>query len=163
MTSNHAIALTLRPVAPEDDAFLFDVYAGTRLEELAQVPWDDAQKKAFLTFQFKAQHQHYQSEFANAAFHVILDEGTPVGRLYVDRRADEIRILDIALLPRHRGRGIGSALLGDLLAEAAGTPVRIFVENDQGRARSFFERLGFEQAEDHGFSVLMAWRPGQDE
>ncbi len=108
MTSNHAIAVTLRPITPADEAFLFKVYAGTRREELAQAPWDEAQKRAFLTFQFNAQHQHYQSEFANAAFHVILDDDTPLGRLYVDRRADEIRILDIALLPEHRGRGIGS-------------------------------------------------------
>ncbi len=164
MTSNHAIAVTLRPVTPEDDAFLFEVYAGTRREELAQAPWDEAQKRAFLTFQFNAQNQHYQSEFANAAFHVILDDDTPVGRLYVDRRADEIRILDIALLPEHRGRGIGSVLLGALLAEAeaAGTPVRIFVESYPSRAQRLFEHLGFEQAEDHGVSVLMAWRPGGD-
>ncbi len=164
MTTNHAIAVTLRPSTPEDDAFLFEVYAGTRREELAQTPWDEAQKKTFLTFQFKAQHQHYQSEFADADFHVILDDDAPVGRLYVDRRADEIRILDIALLPEHRGRGIGGTLLDALLAEAEaqGTPVRIFVENHPPRARRFFERLGLEEAEDHGVSVLMAWRPGAD-
>ncbi len=156
------MAVTLRPATPEDEAFLFEVYAGTRREELAQTPWDEAQKKAFLTFQFNAQHQHYRSEFATADFHVILDDDTPVGRLYVDRRADEIRILDIALLPEHRGRGIGSALLGALLAEAeaAGMPVRIFVE--QPRAQRLFERLGFEQAEDRGVAVLMAWRPDAD-
>ena len=80
---------------------------------------------------------------------------------YVDRRADEIRILDIALLPEHRGRGIGNALLDALLAEAetAGKPVSIFVESHPLRARRFFERLGFEEAEDQGVSVLMEWRP----
>ena len=162
MTSNRALAVTLRPVTPEDEAFLFEVYAAGRQEELAQVPWDDAQKKAFLTFQFNAQHQHYQSEFADANFHVILDDSAPVGRLYVDRRADEIRILDIALLPEHRGRGIGGALLGALLAEAeaAGKPVRIFVESHLSRTQRLLERLGFEQVEDRGVSVLMEWRPG---
>ncbi len=125
------------------------------------MPWDEAQKQAFLTFQFNAQHHHYQDTFATADFHVILDEGAPVGRLYVDRRADEIRILDIALLPEHRSRGIGSALLDALLAEAetAGKPVSIFVESHPPRARRFFERLGFEEAEDQGVSVLMEWRP----
>jgi len=151
--------LTLRPITPEDEAFLFEVYAGTRREELAQVPWDEAQKQAFLTFQFNAQHQHYRDTFAAADFHVILDEGVPVGRLYVDRRADEIRILDIALLPEHRGRGMGSALLDALLAEAAGKPVSIFIERHLPRTRRFFERLGFEEAEDQGVSVLMEWRP----
>ena len=162
MTRNRAGAITLRPITPEDEGFLFEVYASVRREELAQVPWDEAQQHAFLTFQFNAQHQHYQREFADAAFDVVLDDGVPVGRLYVDRRADEIRILDIALLLEHRGRGIGNALLGPLLAEAeaAGKPVRIFVESHLPRARRFFERLGFEEAENHGVSVLMAWPPG---
>lgn len=161
MTSNYARAVTLRPITPEDEAFLFEVYAGTRREELGPLPWDEAQKQAFLTFQFNAQHQHYRDTFAAADFHVILDDGAPVGRLYVDRRADEIRILDITLLPGRQGRGIGKALLGALLAEAeaAGKPVRIFVESHLPHARRFFERLGFEETEDHGVSVLMTWRP----
>lgn len=155
------MAVTLRPITPEDEPFLFEVYAGARLEELAQVPWDDAQKEAFLTFQFNAQHQHYQTEFANADFSVILDAGAPVGRLYVDRRVDEIRILDIALLSAHQGRGIGRDLIRDMLAEAAaaGKPVRIYVENYQRRAQALFTSLGFEQTQDHGVSVLMQWQP----
>ena len=164
MMNSRAIAVTLRPISPADEAFLFRVYAAARMEELAQVPWDQAQKEAFLTFQFNAQHQHYQNEFTDADFNLVLDDGAPVGRLYVDRRADEIRILDIALLPERRGRGIGNALLGPLLAEAevAGKPVRIFVESHLPRARRFFERLGFEEDEDHGVSVLMMWRPDND-
>lgn len=156
------MAVTLRPITPEDEAFLFEVYAGARMEELAQVPWDEAQKKAFLAFQFNAQHQHYRDQFPDATFDVILAAGVPVGRLYVDRRADEIRILDIALLPEHKGRGIGHALLKDLLAEAeaAGQPVRLYIETYQQRAQALLQRLGFVPMEDHGISVLMEWRPG---
>ncbi len=156
------MAVTLRPIAPKDEAFLFEVYAGARLAELDQVPWDDAQKRAFLSFQFNAQHQHYQRQFADADYSVILDEGTPVGRFYVHRRADEIRILDLALLPEHRRRGIGSALLKDLLAtaEAAGKPVRLYVESYQQGALRLLEHLGFAPTRDHGISVLMEWRPG---
>lgn len=156
------MAVTLRPITLQDEPFLFEVYAAARMEELAQAPWDDAQKQTFLSFQFNAQHQHYQTEFANAAYSLILDAGTPVGRLYVDRRADEIRILDIALLPAHQGRGIGRVLLEELLAEAAAAakPVRIYVESYQQRARALFESLGFEAVEDHGVSVLMHWQAG---
>ena len=164
MTSNYAMALTLRPITPADEAFLYKVYAAGRLEELAQVPWDEAQKEAFLTFQFNAQHQHYQSEFADADFQLVLVDDAPVGRLYVDRRADEIRILDITVLPEHRGRGIGSALLGPLLAEAeaAGQPLTIYIDSQQTLSLRIFEHLGFEETEDHGVSVLMTWRPGDD-
>jgi len=155
------MAVALRPITPEDESFLFEVYVGARMDELAQVPWDDAQKKAFLTFQFNAQHQYYQSEFADADFSLILDAGAPIGRLYVDRRADEIRILDIALLPAHQGRGLGRALLKDLLAEAAaaGKPVGIYVESYQHRAHALLKSLGFETKEDHSVSVLMQWQP----
>ncbi len=157
------MVVTLRPITPQDAPFLFEVYAAARRDELAQVPWDEAQKRAFLDFQFEAQHRHYQAEFPDAAFDVILEAGTPVGRLYVDRRADEIRILDIALLPDHQGRGLGSALLRDLLAEAdaAGKPVRIYVESYRQGALRLLEGLGFAPTQDHGVSVLMQWRPGE--
>ncbi len=155
------MAVTLRPITPVDEPFLFEVYAASRLPELAQVPWDDAQKQGFLRFQFDAQHRHYQEEFAGADLSVILRGGTPRGRLYVDRRADEIRILDLAVLPAHRRRGIATGLLTDLLREAgaAGLPVRIYVEHYQQDARRLFDRLGFAPEEDHGISVLMAWQP----
>ena len=160
MTRNDA-SWTLRAVTPADDAVLFEIYASARRDELAQVPWDDAQKRAFLTFQFDAQHRHYRQAFADADFCLVLCDGQPAGRLYVDRRADEIRILDVALLPAFQGRGLGRAVLADLLQEArtAGKPVRLYVEAYQHRARSLLASLGFEVVEQHGLSALMAWTP----
>lgn len=158
------MAVTLRPVTPDDEAFLLEVYAGTRREELAQTPWDEAQKQAFLSFQFNAQHQHYRDHFADADYSIILDDHVPVGRFYVDRRPDEVRILDVAVLPEHRARGIGSLLLKTLLAEAeaAGKPVRLYVDAHQQRSRAIFRHLGFEVKEEHGVSVLMEWQPATD-
>src|SRR5947207_14155770 len=104
--------LELRPVSwPEDEPFLQQLYASTRAEELAQVPWTDEQKAAFCRMQFAAQRQHYQEHYAGASFDVIELEGQPIGRLYVARWASEIRIVDIGLLPEYRGRGIGSEVL----------------------------------------------------
>ncbi|MFQ5572071.1 MAG: GNAT family N-acetyltransferase [Rhodothermales bacterium] len=154
------MAVSLCPITPEDEAFLFEVYARNRMPELARVPWTDDQKHAFLTFQFQAQHQYYREEYAGAAFHLIVRGDTPLGRLYVDRRDDEIRILDVTLLPAYRGQGIGSRLIRALLdeAEQAGKPVRIYVETYQPSVH-LFERLGFAKIEDHGVSYLMEWRP----
>ena len=156
------MAVTLRPICREDEPFLLEVYAGARRDELARVPWDETQKRAFLTFQFTAQHQHYQDHFAEAEYCVVLDGGLPVGRLYVDRRVDEIRILDVAVLPEYQGQGIGRTLIQTLLreAEAAGKPVRLYVENFQQRSQAVFRQLGFEPKEDHGLSLLMEWQPG---
>ena len=77
--------VTLRPIAPADEQFLYQVYASTRQEELAQVPWSDAQKEAFLRMQFAAQHLHYQQHYADAAFSILELQGEPIGRLYVAR------------------------------------------------------------------------------
>ena len=159
-TNTDANGVSLRPVRAEDEEFLRAVYAGTRAEELALVPWDAAQHAAFIRFQFAAQQRFYKSEFPDAEHHVILNNGEPVGRLYVDRRAQELRILDIALMPEHRGLGIGTPLITALMAEAAGSarPLTIYVDRD-GRAQRLFARLGFSAREDNGILVLMEWRP----
>ncbi len=96
----------MRPIRGRDQAFLYQVYAGTRTEELAPLPWDEAEKAAFLRMQFDAQHKYYGEQFPDARFDVVLDRGRRIGRLYVDRRAEEIRVIDIALLPECRGKGI---------------------------------------------------------
>lgn len=152
--------IRLRPAGDDDLPFLCRVYASTRWEELAGVPWTDEQKEAFLRFQFEAQHTYYREKFPDAAYDVIEAGGEPVGRLYVDRRADEIRLVDIALLPEHRGRGLGGRLLDDLLAEAraAGKPVRIHVEMNNP-ALGLYRRLGFTEIEEQGVYYLMEWRP----
>jgi ribosomal protein S18 acetylase RimI-like enzyme len=153
-------ALTFRPIVPEDEEFLYRVYASTRTDELAIVDWDDAQKESFLRMQFDAQHRYYQEQFKAAQFSVILSAGHAIGRLYVDRRDDEIRLVDIALLPEHRGAGIGSELMNRLLEEAAevGKKVRIHVERFNP-ALSLYERLGFTRVEDQDVYFLMEWVP----
>ena len=154
--------VTLRPVSPDDEAFLLEVYASTRQDELAVTPWDESQRRAFLRLQFAAQQQHYQSHFPEADYQLILVDDRPVGRLYVARRRDEIRILDIALLPEHRNLGIGAYLIKEILSEGskAGKPVRIYVESFSPSLR-LFERLGFARVQDIGTHLLMEWRrPG---
>jgi ribosomal protein S18 acetylase RimI-like enzyme len=152
-------AVTLRPCRPDDEAFLYRVYASTREDELAPLDWDQAQKEAFLRMQFTAQHRFYHEQFPDAAYDLVLRDGQPIGRLYVDRRPDEIRILDIALLTEERQAGIGSALLRELLAEAAQArlPVRIHVELYNPALR-LYRRLGFVDAGTTGVHLLMEWR-----
>jgi ribosomal protein S18 acetylase RimI-like enzyme len=153
-------AITLGPITAGDEAFLYQVYASTRQEEMALVDWDDSQKQAFLHMQFHAQHTFYHAEFPNASYQLILLRGTPVGRLYVDRREHEICILDIALLPEHRRQGIGRGLLEQVLAEAdqAGKHVRIHVERFNPALR-LYERLGFSRVSDQGVYYLMERSP----
>jgi RimJ/RimL family protein N-acetyltransferase len=151
--------VTFRPVTDDDDAFLLGVYASTRAEEMAMVPWSDAEKEAFVQMQFQAQKIQYREHYPEASFQLILFDREPVGRLYVARLKDQIRIIDITLLPDHRGHGIGTPILRDLIKEAAesGKPVRIYVESFN-RSRRLFERLGFVAIENDRIFSLMEWK-----
>jgi ribosomal protein S18 acetylase RimI-like enzyme len=154
--------LALRQVEPGDEEFLYRVYAGTRAEELAPVPWDEAQKHAFLRSQFDAQSRWYREHYARATYEIVLVDGEPAGRLYLHRGDTEIRIVDIALLPEHRGNGVGTSLLSDLLAEAdtAGKRVTIHVERFNPALR-LYERLGFSVAEDKGAYLFLERTPAR--
>lgn len=151
--------VTLRPIAPDDDAFLFALYAAIREEELAPVPWSDEQKAAFLRYQFDLQHQHYTTNYPGASLDVIEVDDTPAGRLYVCPRATEIRIMDIALLATHRGRGLGTVFLTELQDQGrhSGRTVSIHVERENP-ALKLYQRLGFEIAGDVGVYWLLEWR-----
>lgn len=140
--------------------FLLHLYASTREGELAHVPWTPEQKMAFLRQQFDAQHSHYQEHYAGAAFDLLSVDGRPAGRLYVARWKDTLRIVDIALMPEFRGRGIGTALVTELFAEAdaSGRSVSIHVESNNP-ARRLYERLGFRQVSEHGVYWLMERSP----
>lgn len=153
-------ALTFRPIGPDDESFLYEVYASARAEEMALVDWTEDQKKAFLRMQFNAQHQYYQDVYAGASFQIILLNEQPIGRLYLARWSHEIRIIDIALLSQFRNTGIGTALLKDLLAEAAqaGQAVTIHVEKFN-QALRLYERLGFIKTLDKGVYFFLKWTP----
>jgi ribosomal protein S18 acetylase RimI-like enzyme len=143
-SSRLAADAALRPVGPGDDELLLRVYASTRELELAAVAWSDEQRDAFLRQQCSAQATHWRQARPDARWDVIEVDGHAAGRLYVDRAPDEIRIVDIALLPEFRGAGIGTALLREILAEAdeRGVSVTLHVER-ANRARHLYERLGF--------------------
>ena len=154
-----AEAITLRPVTPADESFLREVYSSTRAEELAPVPWTDEQKVAFLRMQFDAQDRHYHEHYPTAAYDVILIEGEPAGRLYVNRGPDGFLIIDISMLPAYRNRRIGTHLIGALQTEAAlaRKPLRIHVERFNPALR-LYDRLGFRQIDDHGVYLFMEWQ-----
>ncbi len=152
----------LRPVTAEDENFLAQVYASCRQEEMQLLPWGEAAKQSFLQMQFRAQQTHYQTYFPKASHDVILVQGIPVGRVYVDRRETEIRILDFAVLLNKRGQGIGSHVLQSLIkeAETSHKTLSIYVERSSPSLR-LFQRQGFVKAGENGFSDLMERRPAE--
>jgi ribosomal protein S18 acetylase RimI-like enzyme len=153
-----ATGCRFRRITDADLPFLARVYASTRAEELAATPLTDAMKTAFLAEQFRLQHAHYQKYYPDADWLVTAHEREDIGRLYIERWPTQHRIIDIAFLPEHRSAGLGTALLRDLMDEAAvaGKDVSIHVEKLNPAIR-LYRRLGFKTEEDKGVYDLMRW------
>lgn len=153
-------SISLRPATPVDRPFLLSVYAGTRLEELAMLPWEDSQKEAFVQMQFDAQSRHFSMAYPQAVNHIIIVNGEPAGRLMVDRSAAYLTLVDISLLPSYRGRGIGTHVIHDLLNEAGSLakPVHLHVLLTNP-AKRLYERLGFFSERDDAVYCQMKWMP----
>jgi GNAT superfamily N-acetyltransferase len=152
--------LKLRPIIRDDEEFLLSVYESTRADELAQVDWPEEQKKAFLKWQSERQRQEYEARYPSAEYDLIVIGDRPAGRIWIGTDDQQIRLLDIALLPEFQNRGAGTVLLHWLIEEAtrANKPLRhmVFVLNND--AHRFYERLGFKVIEELGAYKHMEYK-----
>jgi ribosomal protein S18 acetylase RimI-like enzyme len=134
--------VSLRPAAESDGDFLRALFASTRERELAFL--GAAAQAPFLDLQFKAQRESYRRSYPQATDAIIEVGGAAAGHLYVDRAGAGLHLIDLALLPEYRGRGIGTALLRALLAEAAQGKGKLTLSVAASNpAQSLYERLGF--------------------
>ncbi len=155
-----ARGFAVRPRGPEDTDFLRELYTSFRWAELEATGWPEAARRAFLADQFRLQDHHYATHYGRtAALLIIMQDGAPAGRLYIDRGGvREIRLVDIILLPTLTGQGTGSAIVRALLDEAARTGrfVGLHVESDNP-ARRLYRRLGFVDRRLEGPYHYMTW------
>lgn len=152
--------VSLRVETDADRPFLAELYASTRTEELAHVPWDAATKRGFLGEQFDLQHAHYVKNYVGAEFAVIEQHGQPVGRIYLRRSGSEIRLMDIALVPEKRGQGIGRSLVEALvrIAREDANEITLHVEPNNP-AMKLYDRLGFKLIENRGVYLFLGLKP----
>ena len=153
---NEEANLSLREATPEDESFLLEVYASTRLEELEGFGWSDEQKHVFIRMQFLARERCYPRVDSR----IIVLNGRPVGRMLVDRSDESILLRDIALLTEFRNMRIGSRLIQDLMKEAAdaGKPIQLHVVASSPAVR-LYERLGFCRSGGDNAYLEMKWVP----
>jgi len=152
----------LRAACSDDLPSLAALYADTRADEMAGVPWPLIAKQGFLDQQFQLQHRHYVAHYADADFMVLERDGRLCGRYYLQRRPPEYLVVDISLLASFRGQGLGAALIRATQAEAAalGCSVGLHVVRNNTGARRLYERLGFESCEGGSDThQRMRWRP----
>ena len=153
---NVRVNVSLRPATPDDEPFLLDVYASSREEELALLDWDDNQKRAFVRMQFLVRERSYP----RGDNRIVLTNGHPIGRMLVNRTDSAILRTDIALLTEYRNAGIGTALIQDLMKEAAESakPLHLHVLETSAAVR-LYERLGFSRLGTDAAYLEMKWDP----
>jgi ribosomal protein S18 acetylase RimI-like enzyme len=134
----------LRPATVNDNDLLLHVYASTRQDEMASWGWSAAQQSSFIRMQFDARKRGYAATYPSAENSIISIGDVPAGSLIIVRGPGEIRLVDIALLPEFRGRGLGGEVIRMLIAQAAdaGSVLRLSVLRSN-RATRLYERLGF--------------------
>ena len=154
-------SIELKPATADDEKFLVTVYKSSRGDDLRELGWDEDRVNEFLEMQYQAQRTFDQTDHAQASDQIILLAGKPVGRLFVESTADEVRCVDLSLLPEFRTCGIGTFLVRKLQrqAAAANKPLRSQVIRFS-RAINLFERLGFIRTSETGTHFQMEWTPG---
>ncbi len=153
--------LAVRPALPQDEIFLYDLYAAVRGPEFDQAPINASQKEHLLRIQFLGQMSSYAQMFPNSCCHVVMLDGKPAGRLWVAPLEGELHLVDIALHPSLQSKGIGSVLIKRLQEEAtrARLPIRCMVLRFNPGSLRFHRRLGFNIVREDQMYYFLEWRP----
>ena len=162
--AEHDSPLALRAEVDADFAFIADLYAEVRHEELMPVPWPDQAKRDFLDGQCRLQRDHYAKHYPGADLLIIEHDGKPVGRIYAHATPGEIRLMDIALRRDLRKQGIGTLLVHALQKAAAGRGVQLTLHVEPANpAQHLYQRLGFRLIENRGIYDFLGWSASTSE
>jgi ribosomal protein S18 acetylase RimI-like enzyme len=135
------------------------LYCSSRAEELSGWGWRPDQQEAFLKIQFNNRQQSYRSQFPQAEWNIIQLRDEPIGRLLVSRNPTEILLVDIALLPEHRNRGIGTRMLQRLQAEAGTSKRKVSLHVLKSNpAQHLYARMGFQKVSEDEIYFKMEWQ-----
>lgn len=144
---------TLRPAVKGDYDFLYHLIE-VCLKEYVDATWgwdDDFQQGYF------AEH------FDITGCWIILVDGRPAGQITVIAQDQRYFISGIYILPQYQNRGLGSALIQDVLTQARknGRPVTLQVLKANQPARRLYERLGFVITAEKLTHYAMQWDPNE--
>ena len=137
-----ALGVLLRRVDADDAAILRRAFASTREPDLIATGLPAAMMDQLIDMQFRAQNMQFEATYPALQRLAVIRDGIPIGRLYLDEAKDTVTLVDIALLTETRAKGIGTAILGDVIEWAAGRRVELHVARDNP-ARRLYLRAGF--------------------
>jgi ribosomal protein S18 acetylase RimI-like enzyme len=155
--------VALRPVSPEDERFLLEVFIVSH-PEYQQLPVTDEQKLHIIQMQHQLQSADYRSRYPDSTHDVIEVDGQAAGRIWIDRNELHINVLDIGLMPWTRHQGIGTSVIDRVKAEAraAGKPIVSVVQRVNSGSLRWQIRMGFHITREDEFHHFMEWRPEPD-
>lgn len=107
--------------------------------------------------------KYFEDSWPGNNYEILLEGDEKIGALWLVDEADYIWLREIQISPEHQGKGLGSRLLGEVLAEAdqAGKPVRLRVLK-ASRALTLYDRIGFRATGEHnGTHLWMSRAPAQ--
>lgn len=162
LQASPATGLTSAVAGPHDEAFLYELYASVRQDEVAAWGWPAAEQHAFIRAQYECQRQSYSLYYPHSVDKIVLWHDDRVGRILTARVADDIALVDLAILPAYRSRGLGTKLIHELqeVARTGGLGLRLHVLLGSP-AQRLYTRLGFRENGDGRFPYIgMRWEPG---
>ena len=154
-----AVPLHIRPAEAADDAFFFALYRSTRDDLLALLA-DPRYIDGIVAMQQQAQLHGYRERYPDALYQVLELDGVAAGRLVTAVLPDAVRVVDIAVLPQARGRGVAGEALRRVQRQAAaeGRDVTLAVRRDNERARRLYAALGFAPEGEDAVNLQLRWR-----
>jgi ribosomal protein S18 acetylase RimI-like enzyme len=124
----------LRAAVRADRGVLFDLHRSTMKEYIEPIwGWDE-----------DLQQRIFEERLGLEDVRMVLVEGHVSGMVKVTRRPDEIFLARIEIAPTQQRRGIGSAIIREVLLDGLRERLPVTLEVLHGNpARALYERLGF--------------------
>lgn len=151
-------------VCGNDEPFLFELYAQTRMNEVASWGWPAEQVSSFLRMQYAMRRQSYAAQYPDAEHRLVVVGGEKAGHILTAVRSGEIVLVDLALMPEFRNRGLGTRLITELQRRAAADGRAVVLQVLAGNpAERLYARLGFKIVGEHYPYRTMKWTLASEE
>jgi ribosomal protein S18 acetylase RimI-like enzyme len=143
----------------DHEEFVLALFASHKLLELGAQNWPKAMQKQISEMQFNAFEVSIKKEYPGAHDSLISVDSELAGRIIVNETEDNIRIINLSLLPAFRNKGIGTKLIKDVISEASIKKKPVYFDVDKHNpAISLYIRLGFNVVKDNEVSYTMAYK-----